>query len=416
MAVASIYFDSRRPLSNGKYPIKIRVTHKQKRKYYSTGRYLDESNYKKVFRSDKTLKRKNKEIKSVVSGKLENAEYLIASMDNFNFPAFESKFATAKFQGKYTIESGYELHIEKNNLRLGTRDTYTNSLNAIKGFCIDNNRSWQTLKYGDVTAKLLSQIDEWMSKNDKKVSTRSIYLRCLRAVFNTAIDNSIISKDLYPFGRKGFQIQQSQNKKRPLSKEDIDAIYHFDGTASQNYYRDLFMFSYFSGGANLADIARMKYKHIKNDTWRFVRRKTSTTRKVQPTIEIHLTEIAKDVIRQHGNKSKPDNYVFPILRKGDRNDDQQSMRIKNVNSSLNRSIKRIAKILELDEDVSFMFGRHSYSTISRDKGINLDYISKTLGHANLNTTQNYLGQFPKGDLKKNMEAVQPKRKTQLKVG
>lgn len=41
--------------------------------------------------------------------------------------------------------------------------------------------------------------------------------------------------------------------------------------------------------------------------------------------------------------------------------------------------------------------RHSYATVLKRKGLNIAYISESLGHTSLNTTQSYLDSFEKED-------------------
>jgi integrase len=45
--------------------------------------------------------------------------------------------------------------------------------------------------------------------------------------------------------------------------------------------------------------------------------------------------------------------------------------------------------------------RHSYATVLKRSGANISYISESLGHSNLKTTENYLASFEKEERIKN---------------
>jgi site-specific recombinase XerD len=46
--------------------------------------------------------------------------------------------------------------------------------------------------------------------------------------------------------------------------------------------------------------------------------------------------------------------------------------------------------------------RHSYATVLKRSGANISYISESLGHSNLKTTENYLASFEKEERIKNV--------------
>jgi len=50
----------------------------------------------------------------------------------------------------------------------------------------------------------------------------------------------------------------------------------------------------------------------------------------------------------------------------------------------------LAKELDLPDQLSFQWARHSYATNVYRSGVNLKAISETLGHSSLKTTENYL--------------------------
>jgi site-specific recombinase XerD len=57
---------------------------------------------------------------------------------------------------------------------------------------------------------------------------------------------------------------------------------------------------------------------------------------------------------------------------------------------INRILSDIAKTLKISQSISPHKWRHTYATMCLQNGANLEFVRKTLGHSNLQTTQKYL--------------------------
>ena len=81
----------------------------------------------------------------------------------------------------------------------------------------------------------------------------------------------------------------------------------------QQRYRDLFMLSYYLGGINAVDIARINFSEC-GDTLRYVRRKTEHCAKVNPFVEFKIPAVAKVIINKYllpSGKIAVPRLVFP---------------------------------------------------------------------------------------------------------
>ena len=93
-----------------------------------------------------------------------------------------------------------------------------------------------------------------MLSNDKSVTSVGIYLRTLRVVFNNAIDDKDISNNIYPFGKKKYQIPTSKKVKKALNREQLKSLFNSKPkTKEQEEAKDFWFFSYMSYGMNLKD-------------------------------------------------------------------------------------------------------------------------------------------------------------------
>jgi len=64
-------------------------------------------------------------------------------------------------------------------------------------------------------------------------------------------------------------------------------------------------------------------------------------------------------------------------------------------------MEKISKGLKFDTIISTYTARHSYATVLKRSGANIAFISESLGHADLRTTENYLSSFEKDERAKN---------------
>lgn len=63
-------------------------------------------------------------------------------------------------------------------------------------------------------------------------------------------------------------------------------------------------------------------------------------------------------------------------------------------------MQRIGKALGIDNITTYT-ARHSYATISKRKGVSIAYISESMGHCDLKTTEAYLASFEDAEYQKN---------------
>lgn len=73
----------------------------------------------------------------------------------------------------------------------------------------------------------------------------------------------------------------------------------------------------------------------------------------------------------------------------------------------NKYMKRIAKNIGIDTNISTYYARHSYSTIIRDSGASTEYIAEQLGHKSTKITQSYLDSFKQDTKEKFQKALIP---------
>lgn len=281
-----------------------------------------------------------------------------------------------------------------------------------------------TLRFEHLTPDFLTTYEQWMlhyGKTSRNVlrpnegspaslTTAGIYLRHLRAVVNDAIEAGVMPRNAYPFGPNGYVIPAGSNPKKALPKTDIDKLKAYEplpGTMEQRSH-DLWLFTYYCNGINLTDICHLTWSQVdlKGSKLTFVRQKTSRTRKNNQThITAHLRPETLAIIDRWASTDRsPGSYVFPFLTPGIDAQRRKDV-VKQITLITNRWTRKIAAQLGIETDVTTYAARHSFATVLLKSKASLAFISKSLGHTNLKTTESYLGSFDDEEAKQFLNAL-----------
>lgn len=179
--------------------------------------------------------------------------------------------------------------------------------------------------------------------------------------------------------------------KRALSKTDILKIINADCNG-KSYLRklthDIFAFSYLCGGISFVDIANLTPINIVENRLIYQRQKT------HGSINLVLSEQAKQIILQYKDYQQEADYLFPILHcKRHITPMQKSNRVHKICHQVNTELKALAQELGITAEVTTYVARHSFATVLKKSGVNIGIISQALGHQDIKTTQIYLSKF-----------------------
>lgn len=386
----AIYLDTRRTLKDNSFPIKLRITHKRKTRLYKTSFSSSIKDFEKI---TKTANPKGdlKDLKLIL-GELESeALNIINKLPSFSFELFEKKYNSDKgnasdlfFQFETIIKN---LRKEE---RIGSANAYLCAYNSIKDFHSKNQ-----LDIHNITPQYLKDYERWMQSAGKSLTTVGIYLRCVRHLFNKAISEEAIAKELYPFGKNKYQIPAPRSIKKALSLKEIKNLYEYkaeEGSPEQ-MYRDLWFFSYLCNGMNIKDICLLKHKDIQGKHIYFNREKTkNSNRNSKPVDVVLIDEIQSILDKWAAIKVSPEDYLFPFIKK-DQSAEQIISTTKQLTKMINKYMRLIATKVGIEKNITTYWARHSYATVLKRSNVGLPFISEALGHKNLKTTENYLDSF-----------------------
>lgn len=436
--------DIRRQLKKTKtYPVTIRVTSNRIPTLFPIGIYLTKEDFKKL--SSPRLGEHLSNVRDKVISEEQKAKKIIEELGTFTFQAFRERFykdslsrkkmisknppktsldskpdsvlesspLANNFEGrnkKYgkrkndrirsninyqlwgpvAIAFGEYIKLLETQERIGTSECYFTTLMSLLKYR-------PGLRFEDITIKFLYEYEQWMLNKNNSYTTIGIYLRSLRSIFNIQIIDRLIPAEIYPFGKRKYQIPTGANVKKALELLDIRKIYDYIPDANngnEGFARDIWLFGYYSNGINPKDIAYLKYKNIDEDFIIIQREKTRfTTRSKPKNILIPINDEMRLIIDRWGNSDRSfENYIFPILTHGISAHRKREL-VQGFTGTINDWMKRIAEKVGIKKKVLTMTYRHSYATILKRSGVSSDFIKEQLGHTDLQTTENYLDSF-----------------------
>lgn len=389
--------DTAHPKKSGKCPVKIRVTYKRTRWYYPTGKDMTDEEWAAL----PTTKARmfvavRKDIESSYQIVRSAVEELAAS-GGFSLDALNVRL---KGVTSDTLNTAFKAKIDgfRQRGQVGTAMVYDTIIKGIERF------AGHRIQFSVITQSWIGRYVNFLNEEGKKQTTVAIHLRHLRAVLNDARRCGVITDAQYPFGRGRYEIQEGEGRKLALTLDQIGQIARYDdGSEVTTKYRDYWLFLYLCNGINVADFVRLRYRDIVNGEICFVRQKTKHTTKVRKEIQVIIVPQMQTIIDRWGNIPAPDNFIFPVL---DGKEDAMRRKLKTqyLTRAINKRMHAIGEALGIGS-ISTYTARHSFATVLKRAGANIAYISESLGHSDLKTTENYLASFEREERVKNAELL-----------
>ncbi|SDF53497.1 site-specific integrase [Cellulophaga baltica] len=374
-------------LADGSYPIALRISKNRKSKFFQTvfRAFPNEWNEASGSFTNKKpnstqnnrllLKFKDKALKILSDLEIEK-EY-------FDLNEFENRFRVVTNPVQQNVFYFWNEIIEEMMLagRTGNAKVNRETRRSIRNFFGSDY-----LTFTNITPTFLRKYEVFLRSRGGTDGGISIRQRTLRALYNKAIERSIIKDINHPF--KSYKVSKLKSKglKKALNMEQVKNIVNLDLnkypllTNSRNY----FVFSFYTRGMNFADMMKLEWKAINDDKIYYIRSKT------KGNFMVKVLPPVREILEFYAKYSLGTKYVFPILLKEDLTPTQLENRKDKTLKRYNKDLKEIAQICGIDKNISSYVARHSFANCLKQIGVATDIISESMGHQNLAVTQAYL--------------------------
>lgn len=259
----------------------------------------------------------------------------------------------------------YYIKNHPNDIEPGTLDTHIDSINKLQRYAPE-------LNFDDITEEFIKEYKVYLKKKLKnKESTATKNLAHIKKYVRLAIKSGYMSEDPFedialPRTVKGsFSFLTEDELKRLVE------LYQSE-TLSKEHQQALqfFLFMCFTS-LHIGDAKSLRIEHIGTKSFTYYRIKNRNS-KPEPII-VPISKPARSIIKQVAGRRR-NGLLFQKLT---------------ADQTLNKYIKKIAKIADINKSLSNKSGRHTFATIFLQKTKDLATLKEILGHTDYRETLIY---------------------------
>lgn len=386
-----------RESADGKSPIYVRFTIKNKRVDLSTGIFVPQDQWD--------------ESKQHLKGKIPGARVLNERLDKMKTEIQDiyNQMRSSGEEFDATTIKNRLLNTEESKGVLFVFDYYLNSILAKlnKGYSMETYKHYKSsrkrlaefistqLKKTDVPIqsinyKFLDSFDIYIKKDfNNQQNTAWNYHKHLRRVLNLAVSLDYIDKNPY----SKFKVGLDETHREILSMEELKRMEDKNIQIERlSVVRDIFIFACYTG-LSFADIAKLGRIHLQHGAdgkeWIIIDRSKTNNR-----CRIPILPKAREILKRYEDYPKISNkdILLPVL----------------TNQKMNSYLKELGDICDISKNITMHIARHTFATsVTLGNGVPIETVSKVLGHTSLKTTQIYAKVLDK-KISEDMDLLQAK--------
>lgn len=185
--------------------------------------------------------------------------------------------------------------------KTSTAQVYKYSLKNLTEYCDDID----SLRFKDINGAWLRRYQNWLLDVRKmEVNGANVYLRNLRTIFNYALQNQFTNAR-YPF--RDIDMSTTEPDKRTIPYEDFLKWVTIPMPDAREFYRDIFMLSFYLCGMRPIDLLNVKKSQVQEGRLVYKPEKLNG----RTTLSIKIEPEAWDIIRKYEGKE----YLLNIMDK-----------------------------------------------------------------------------------------------------
>ena len=242
------------------------------------------------------------------------------------------------------------------------------------------HRDFTKYRFRDLTEKFLQDFVVWVQiKAAKNGNTGDVSgkLRKWKAVCLYAKEQGVYNVNLNAFGSFKEKLKHRITTPKGVSPEVMQQIESFDRmllTKKEQFYLDLFLFSYYAGGMSAIDVCLLTRDQIKDDQIIYERTKYDKQARV-----IIIDEAAK-IIERYRTEAYM-NYIFPTIKRCNLTHTKLYGRVKRINEKVNETLQKICNHCGIKSRVTWGTARSSYISKMIDEGFHPLQVAELAGNS-----------------------------------
>ncbi len=289
-----------------------------------------------------------------------------------------------------------------------TSKRYNQLLNKLIEFEADS------IPFDQITVSFLKNFNSYLSGLHQ--NTRYEHFKNMKAAFNQAIQEDIISSDQNPFLK--FKVKQVPTNKAKLTIEEIQKLKELDleDKPSLQHTRNCFLFSFYCGGIRAGDLMMMRWQNIQENKLCYVMAKNRNSKLTERNVPL-LAEAAKILKQYQTHDVSPDQFIFGELENSltslistenkikPGHEVKIFNRIASRNTIFNKNLKKLATLASITKPLTFHIARHSFAQYAINKDMSIKMLQTILGHSKSATTEVYISTLQDKKVSEEMERL-----------
>lgn len=385
----------------GKYPLAIRITENRKSSYVFLGQTIEKNQWDKVKKKVKRSHPNSGRLNSFITKKIAdiNKKYIELEVEEQQTSATIIHKKILKKETARTFGEQSAVYIQ-NLEQEGKYNRLSAEKPRIKRF--KEFLRGRDIALKDITVSRLHQYRAWL-KGTRNIGERTIvnHLIVIRTIFNQAIKSGMVGQEHYPFGKGKIPIKFPQSLKIGLTAEEVKQLESLDLPQELHHVRNVWLTSFYFAGMRISDVLRLSWSDLKDGRLYYQMGKN------QKVGSLKVPDKALVILEEYRSRARSThNLIFPDIAFVEDMTKTYSVQraIANANSKLNKRLKKIVTIMELDKKLTMHIARHTFGNLSGDK-IPVQMLQKLYRHTSIVTTIGYQANFIFRDADDALDAV-----------
>ena len=362
--------------TSGEAPIQVLLTQNGVRASFSTGKAVHPSEWDRNRQRVRSKEPEAIEINSyldAIRARLYYLEKVLIDRDIGVSPQLlrDAYLGRLECLKEWTLMKVVEVHLEDLRAKIGesiaasTVWEYELCGRLIERY-IKHRYSRNDMSIKEVKIGFISGFHAWLLKERKmKQNSATKHLKFLQKVMNIAVMNGYIPYNTLSM----YKVVREPVNMEYLNEAELQKIIDFESPLEHLVRtRDMFLFGCFTG-LSYIDIKTLSREHFETDDEgrRWIKKRREKTGVLS---RIPVLPIAQSILDKYSGGK----VLLPMPD----------------NADVNRYLKDIAVLCEIDKRVCFHTSRHTFATtVTLTNGVPIESVSKMLGHRSLKTTQVY---------------------------
>lgn len=379
----------KKPNTKGEYPLAIRITKDRRSTYKHIGHYIGLEDWDSKNLKVKKSHPEAESLNNLIVSKISEVSKRLIELQTNNKAASprQIKKEIYKPTSSLTFFDFADEHLEalEAEKKINRHSTDSAWVSYIVKYC-----SGRHLTFQEIDERFLKKLKIYLKGSCSLAETTTMNIMVLiRLLFNRAIRDKVVNKELYPFGKDKFKIKFPETSKTGLSGKEIKILENFtDLSDMERHSLNVWLFSFYFAGMRVSDVLFTRWLQIYDGRLHYKMGKNSKSLSLKIPAKVE-----KIILQYIEDRRNDDDFIFPEMKRADFSDAKDVYRKKKTaNKKFNDSLKKIAKKAGIQKKITMHIARHSFGNIAGDK-IHPLMLQKLYRHTDLKTTINYQANF-----------------------